>query len=139
MPFEISDSAGASMDARSGPLVQTTRPLYPASLPVRTVCRIVCQITAELLSLLGDRVIVRRERRRPSCHVRQIAMYVCHVALRMSFRDIGKAFGRDRTTVGHACHVVEDRRDDAAFDEFVSAIERLATAVFASSELAAHD
>jgi hypothetical protein len=26
---------------------------------------------------------------------------------------IGRAFGRDRTTVVHACHVIEDRRDEA--------------------------
>ncbi|MBO0140687.1 transposase [Agrobacterium sp. Ap1] len=117
------------------PLVADAKPVYPASLPARIVCRIVSQITAETISLLSDRVMVRNERRRPSCHVRQISMYVCHVALRMSFSDIGAAFGRDRTTVGHACHVVEDRRDDLAFDEFVSAIERMATAVFQSSDL----
>ena len=34
--------------------------------------------------------------------------------------EIGAAFGRDRTTVGHACNVVEDRRDDAAFEAWVS-------------------
>ena len=43
----------------------------------------------------GDRVLIRRDRRRMACHVRQIAMYVCHVALRISQTDIGEAFGRD--------------------------------------------
>lgn len=145
MPFETSNTEGAPADkGRSDtlaygigavPLLADATPSYPASLPARIVCRIVSQITAETISLLSDRVIARRERRRPSCHVRQISMYVCHVALRMSFSDIGAAFGRDRTTVTHACHVVEDRRDDAAFDEFVSAIERMATAVFQTSEV----
>jgi hypothetical protein len=145
MPFETSthESAPASRERPDTlaynigavPLVADASPTYPASLPARIVCRFVSQITAETISLLSDRVIVRSERRRPSCHVRQISMYVCHVALRMSFSDIGAAFGRDRTTVGHACHVVEDRRDDVAFDEFVSAIERMATAVFQSSDL----
>ncbi len=121
------------------PLLADARPSYPSSLPARIVCRIVSQITAETIALLSDRVIARNERRRPSCHVRQIAMYVCHVALRMPFSDIGAAFGRDRTTVGHACHVVEDRRDDAAFDEFVSAIERMATAVFQSTDISRRD
>lgn len=149
MPFETSTKAGAPPskgrpDLLAGnigavPLVADARPSYPASLPARIVCRIVSQITAETISLLSDRVIVRHERRRPSCHVRQISMYVCHVALQMSFSDIGAAFGRDRTTVGHACHVVEDRRDDAAFDEFVSAIERMATAVFQSADLPARE
>ena len=151
MPFENSPSRGiagqpahqpahpqALPDLHQTALVPLPR-RFPASLPLRTVCRVVSQITAEMLSLLGDRVIVRRDRRRPSCHVRQIAMYVCHVALQMTLSEIGTAFGRDRTTVGHSCHVVEDRRDDAAFDEFVSAIERMATAVFASQEFAAYE
>ncbi len=144
MPFETFAKEGVPEKRRRSdrlayaigavPLVADARPSYPASLPARIVCRIVSRITAETISLLSDRVIVRNERRRPSCHVRQISMYVCHVALQMSFSDIGAAFGRDRTTVGHACHVVEDRRDDPAFDEFVSAIERMATAVFQSAD-----
>nr|WP_245582512.1 helix-turn-helix domain-containing protein [Neorhizobium lilium] len=111
----------------------------PASLPLKTACRIVRQLTAELVLLLGDRIMLRRDRRRFACHVRQIAMYVCHVALRVSLSDIGDAFGRDRTTVGHACHVVEDRRDDPAFDDFVATVERLVTTVFGLVEVPAHD
>ena len=105
----------------------------------RIVCRSVRQMVAELIMLFGDRVLCRRDRRRMACHVRQISMYVCHVALRIPLADIGTALGRDRTTVSHACNVVEDRRDDVAFDEFVSAIERMATAVFTSEEFPAHD
>ncbi len=104
----------------------------------RTVCRVVRQVVAELIMLSGDRVLVRRDRRRMACHVRQISMYVCHVALSMPQHEIAAAFGRDRTTVGHACHVVEDRRDDPFFDDFVSAIERIVTAVFGNPEVASH-
>ena len=111
----------------------------PEGMSARLACRIVRQMVVELLVLLGDRVTLRRDRRRHACHVRQIAMYVCHVALRMSLSDIGGAFGRDRTTVAHACHVVEDRRDDVAFDDFVAAVERIAVAVFGPSEVVPHD
>lgn len=121
------------------PLAPAGSPMLPASLPLKSACRIVRQMVSELVQLFGDRVMLRRDRRRLSCHVRQIAMYVCHVALQISMSDIGEAFGRDRTTVGHACHVVEDRRDDLAFDEFVAAVERIVTAVFGLSEVAAHD
>lgn len=113
--------------------------LRPSSLPLKRTCRIVRQIIAELALLLGDRVVLRRDSRRVACHIRQIAMYVCHVSLRLSLSDIGEAFGRDRTTVGHACHVVEDRRDEPAFDEFVSAVERMVAAVFGLSEVPAHE
>jgi hypothetical protein len=114
-------------------------PRFGASLPLRTVCRIVRQLIGELVCLFADRVMLRRDRRRLACHVRQISMYVCHVALQIPMHDIGEALGRDRTTVGHACHVVEDRRDDPAFDEFVSAAERMVTTVFGISEVHVHD
>ena len=55
---------------------------------------------------------------------RQAAMYLCHVALGMNFEAIGRAFGRDRTTVAHACRVIEDRRDDIWFDCRMAALER---------------
>jgi hypothetical protein len=140
MPFEkpaepfFTPETGAS---RSAPLVGP--PQLPASLPLKTACRIVRQMTAELVMLLGDRILLRRDRRRFACHVRQIAMYVCHVSLQVSLSDIGQAFGRDRTTVGHACHVVEDRRDDPAFDDFVSTVERLVTTVFGLAEVPAYE
>jgi hypothetical protein len=77
-----------------------------------------------------------KELRRPGkttldvARVRQIAMYVCHVVLRMSMTDIGRGFGRDRTTVLHACHLVEDLRDDPDFDRVVVVSERVALAAF---------
>lgn len=127
--------AGLSIDwGQPCPLAPGSRPV-----PLKSVCRIVRQIVGELVLLFGDRVLVRCDRRRLACHVRQISMYICHVALRISQSDIGDAFGRDRTTVGHACHVVEDRRDDPVFDDFVSAMERVVTAVFGTPEFASDD
>lgn len=140
MPLEKYFEPSVPLPGRLIAAYAATRPPGPpASLPLRNVCRIVRQMVGELVQLFGDRVMLRRDRRRLSCHVRQIAMYVCHVALRISMSDIGEAFGRDRTTVGHACHVVEDRRDDPAFDDFVSAVERIVTVVFGISEVPAHE
>ena len=42
---------------------------------------------------------------------RQTAMYLAHVSLGMTLSDVGHMFGRDRTTVAHACARVEDSRD----------------------------
>lgn len=47
---------------------------------------------------------------------RQVAMYLAHVVFGLSLTQVGLVFGRDRTTVAHACSVIEDRRDDACFD-----------------------
>ena len=64
--------------------------------------------------------------------VRQVAMYVAHVVLRLNMTDIGRAFGRDRTTVLYACHLVEDLRDDTDFDRIITMTERVALAAFGS-------
>lgn len=143
MPYEKSIDLtlpGASGGEETAPVDPGRAPaLRPTVLPVRTICRIVRQVTAEMLMLASDRVQMRRDRRRANCHIRQIAMYVCHVSLGISLSDIGQAFGRDRTTVSHACGVVEDRRDDPAFDDFVSALERISISVFAQSGAIAHE
>jgi chromosomal replication initiation ATPase DnaA len=97
---------------------------------ISRICRLVRQLAGEMVQLTGDRVAARRDRRRTECHIRQIAMYVCHVQLGIPMSDIGPCFGRDRTTVGHACQVVEDRRDEPAFDEFVATLERLSGSIF---------
>ena len=62
--------------------------------------------------------------------VRQVAMYVAHVVLKLNMSDIGKAFGRDRTTVLYACHLIEDLRDDDDFDRIITTTERIAAAAF---------
>jgi chromosomal replication initiation ATPase DnaA len=54
---------------------------------------------------------------------RQVAMYLCHVAFELSLARVAIAFGRDRSTVAHACHQIEDRRERPAFDDWISALE----------------
>lgn len=102
----------------------------PPFPPVRNACRFVQMLAGEMAAVAGDRSPLRRDRRRTLCHTRQIAMYVCHVALQIPQTDVGAAFGKDRSTVGYACGVVEDRRDDRAFDDFVAALERISREVF---------
>ncbi|QLF69813.1 chromosomal replication initiator DnaA [Peteryoungia desertarenae] len=95
----------------------------------RLLGMVVRQLTLEVLSLTGQDPEAGSASRRLMSHVRQIAMYVCHVAYSMPQAEIALVFGRDRSTVRHACHIVEDRRDDPAFDTLVSIIERMACTV----------
>lgn len=62
--------------------------------------------------------------------VRQIGMYVCHVAIGMTMQEVAIGFQRDRSTVVHACHLIEDMRDDSDFDILVGTVERIALAAF---------
>jgi hypothetical protein len=50
-------------------------------------------------------------------------MYLAHVGFQLSFGAIGRVFDRDRTTVAHACRVVEDGRDDIWLDCRLEALE----------------
>ena len=54
---------------------------------------------------------------------RQVAMYLAHVACGLSLTEVGQVFSRDRTTVAHACCLVEDLRDDPAFDHSLELLE----------------
>lgn len=47
---------------------------------------------------------------------RQVAMYLAHVACGLSLTEVGRLFGRDRTTVAHGCLKIEVKRDDPTFD-----------------------
>lgn len=54
---------------------------------------------------------------------RQVAMYIAHVGYGLSLTEVGELFRRDRTTVAHACSVVEQRRDDARFDAAIQLLD----------------
>lgn len=60
---------------------------------------------------------------RPVATARQLAMYLAHVAFGLSLTRVGTCFGRDRTTVRHACALMEDRRDDLGFECGLNALE----------------
>lgn len=62
---------------------------------------------------------------------RQTAMYLAHVACGLKLTDVGRLFQRDRTTVSHACAVIEDRRDDPRFDRALELLELVAQSLTA--------
>ncbi len=57
---------------------------------------------------------------------RQVAMYLAHVTFGLTLTTVGRAFGRDRTTVSHACALVEDARDNPEFDRTLEVLEAIA-------------
>jgi hypothetical protein len=61
--------------------------------------------------------------RASAAEARQVAMYLAHTALGITMREVGELFSRDRTTVAHACGVIEDRRDEPSFDRALELLE----------------
>ncbi len=75
---------------------------------------------------LGQRAedILAEGRGRPAVSfARHVAMYLCHTAMGMSLSRVGRAFEKDRSTVAHGCHQVENRRDDPDFDSWIEQLE----------------
>jgi chromosomal replication initiation ATPase DnaA len=58
-----------------------------------------------------------------AAYARAVAMYLAHAGFGMSLARVGLAFRRDRSTVAHACHRIEDQRDDPHFDAWINALE----------------
>ena len=55
---------------------------------------------------------------------RQVAIYLVHVRLGLTYAAAGRFFGRDRTTAAYACRVIEERREESALDSLIDCLER---------------
>lgn len=58
---------------------------------------------------------------------RQTAMYLAHTGLGLSLSAVAGAARRDRTTVAHACRLVEGRRDEPVVEAMLLRLERMVT------------
>ena len=102
---------------------------------VNDICECVMDIVAALFNVSGKELRAAGRSSTDVSRVRQIAMYVTHVVLGLSMKEVGRGFGRDRTTVMHACQLVEDMRDDVDFDRIVHITERVTAAAFRHTEV----
>lgn len=76
-------------------------------------------LVAYALGLKAE-VVLSEERGNPvHARARHIAMYLTHTACGMSLARVARAFGRDRSTISHACRIIEDYREDADFDIWI--------------------
>jgi chromosomal replication initiation ATPase DnaA len=102
----------------------TERPLRSPTPQVQEACRLAISLVAGAHNLKIRHILSTQRGPVTVARARQLSMYLAHVALGCSLTDIGAAFERDRTTVSHACHVIEDMRDDPVFDREVCAYEK---------------
>lgn len=86
-------------------------------------CRIVAQLAAAAFGVAYGEIIGANRGERRVAFARQSAMYLAHVAFGLSYSEVGRAFGRDRTTAAHACCHVEDRRDNPEIDALLGSLE----------------
>jgi len=77
----------------------------------------------QVFGVAGDELRRASRGRANVALARQVAMYLAHVGCGLSLTEAGRLFERDRTTVAHACGVIEDRRDDPLFDRALDLLE----------------
>lgn len=88
-----------------------------------SACRFLEAIVAAALGAQLADLRAKTRGRQPIASARQTMMYLAHVKLGLNLTRVGELFGRDRTTVAHACARVEDSRDDPHRDQVVACLE----------------
>ena len=103
-------------------------------LPDRCIRPILEQAISKVFMVAGSDLWSGTRGKPRAALARQVAMYLAHVACGLTMTEVGQIFARDRTTVRHACGLVEDMRDEPSFDRSVELLEgvmRLLSPVFA--------
>lgn len=97
----------------------------PLSLPegLDPQARLAMALTASVFRVDAGQIAAPTRLQARVAMARQVAMYVSHVTLGLSLSEVGRRFGRDRTTAGYACALVEDLRDDMRFDRTIGYLE----------------
>ena len=93
------------------------------NLAHRALHRFLLDMVALVYEVDHCQLVARTRGRKNIAFTRQVAMYLAHTAGGLSLSDVGRLFGRDRTTVAHGCALVEDGRDDLTFDRSLSHLE----------------
>jgi chromosomal replication initiation ATPase DnaA len=95
------------------------------------ICERVQDIISACFAISGRDLRDAGRSRAEVSRARQIGMYLAHVTIGLQMQEVGDGFQRDRTTVAHACHLIEDLRDDPDFEQVLTMIERIIEAAFA--------
>lgn len=56
--------------------------------------------------------------------LRQMSMYLLNTVYGFNLSRVARIFERDRTTVRHACELIEDQRDSPVFDDILTELEQ---------------
>ena len=93
------------------------------------LCDLIAIATAAAFAVPVGELIAATRRSPTIAFARQSAMYLAHVTFGLSYSEVGRAFGRDRTTTAHACQLIEERRDDPAVEAILGSLENACAAL----------
>jgi hypothetical protein len=104
-------------------------PRRPGRRTAQRLCDVVALATAAAYAVPVGELVAATRRSYYAAFARQSAMYLAHVTFGLSYSEIGRAFGRDRTTAAHACRLIEEMRDDPAIDAVLGSLENACAAL----------
>jgi len=87
--------------------------------------RLAASVASYGLGVSSDQILGDERGTLEVAFARQVAMYLCHAGFQLSLTRVAVAFARDRSTVSHACHLIEDRREEPQFDLWMSGLEAM--------------
>jgi Bacterial dnaA protein helix-turn-helix len=95
----------------------------PGPRATQRLCDLTAIATAAAFAVPVGELIAASRRTPYIAFARQNAMYLAHVTFGLNYAEVGRAFGRDRTTAAYACRLIEERRDDPAIDAVLGSLE----------------
>ena len=88
-----------------------------------SLCRSIEAVVSTALGIGMAEIRGDQRGRAAVAFARQTAMYLAHVHFGLTLSQVGRNFGRDRTTVAHACARIEDSRDDPKVETVLACLE----------------
>ncbi len=89
----------------------------------RHVAQCAIDLACEAYNITAGQVLRPGRSTAKISRARQVAMYLAHVVGQLSMVQVSEEFSRDRSTVAHGLHMIEDRRDSPMFDQQISFLE----------------
>jgi chromosomal replication initiation ATPase DnaA len=92
-------------------------------------------VIATATGVTVDELLAEKRGLAPIAKARQVAMYLACTRFELRHSDVGHLLGRDRTTVSHACQLIEGLRDeDPATTRLIDGIESVLNQTGTSSK-----
>ena len=110
-------------------VAEAMKNIYPTTKTVEITIELIQEIVAQYFKIKVE-ALLSKKRTRDLVVPRQIAMYLCRTLTDISLTNIGSCFGRDHTTVMHACTTIEeemkkDNKLDTTIKDLRQRIERV--------------
>lgn len=100
------------------------------------LCKLIVTIIADQFDIPVDQMMCKTRACAKAARARQIAIYLAHTVFSIAYGHAADFFNRDRTTISHACKMIEDQRDDIEFDLKIEKMEaQLLAATHAGNRL----